>query len=120
MPLTPGPEFWAALEHLVAQCALVIDRPRGSTHPRFPDLRYPLDYGYLEGTRGGDGAGQDVWVGSLPSWSVTAVIVTVDQAKRDVEVKLLLGCTPEEARGLWKFHNDGAQTGLLLERDFTN
>ena len=49
--------FWALLDEWVARYPLVIDRPRGSGHPRYPDWIYPLDYGYLQGTLAGDGGG---------------------------------------------------------------
>jgi inorganic pyrophosphatase len=112
-----GPEFWAALDQLVAACSVVLDRPRGSRHPRYPDLIYPLDYGYLSGTQAGDGGGVDVWMGGSPAGGVTGVLCTVDLPKRDVELKLLLGCTPAEAQAALAFHNDGQQKALLLERD---
>ena len=40
----------------------IIDRPLGSRHPDFPDLIYPVNYGYVEGVPGGDGEEQDVYV----------------------------------------------------------
>ena len=96
--LGPNEEgFWAALDRLVAESTVCIDRPKGSRHPRFPDFVYPLDYGYLEGTQAGDGHAIDVWRGSLPHDRLTAVVCTVDMLKRDCEVKLLIGCTPAEA-----------------------
>ncbi len=58
--------FWQTLDTLVTESNLIIDRPRGSAHPRYPEYSYPLDYGYLRGTRSGDGDGIDMWVGSLP------------------------------------------------------
>jgi inorganic pyrophosphatase len=100
----------------VAAHGVVIDRPRGSRHPRYPDLVYPLDYGYLAGTQAADGGGIDVWVGSEPARTVTGVICTLDAAKRDAEVKLLLGCTAAEARQLEAFHSDGTQAALLVVR----
>lgn len=57
--------FWTHLEALVTSSDLVIDRPRGSAHPRHPSLVYPLDYGSLKGTSGGDSAAINVWRGSL-------------------------------------------------------
>jgi inorganic pyrophosphatase len=114
--VTEGEAFWRGLDKLVAACCLVIDRPRGSPHPRHPSFVYPLDYGYLQGTRSADGDGVDVWVGSLPEREVTAVVCTVDGEKRDAEVKILLGCTPQEARLILAVHNWGSQAGLLLER----
>ncbi len=40
----------------------VIDRPLGSRHPRHPDMIYPINYGYVSGVFGGDGAEQDVYI----------------------------------------------------------
>lgn len=62
-------DFWCKLDELVQSGDLVIDRPQGSAHPRYPDIIYPLDYGYLAGTTAADGEGIDVWVGSLPAAS---------------------------------------------------
>ena len=76
----------------------------------------PLDYGYLAHTRGGDGSGIDVWAGSLPERRVTGAIVTIDALKRDTEVKLLIGCTRDEAEQALAYHNQGRQAGVLLWR----
>ena len=108
--------FWAALDTLLATSAIRVDRPRGSAHPRYPDTIYPLDYGELTGTRSGDGDPIDVWIGSLPEHRVSAVIVTLDRAKRDSEIKLLIGCTPDEATLILAFHQRGTQSALLVER----
>lgn len=108
--------YWQALDTLVATCRLVIDRPAGSTHPRYPDFIYPLDYGYLDGSLAGDGQGIDCWVGSIPDKTITAVIFTIDLVKRDMEAKLLLGCTPLETQELLQVHNTGPQSGILLTR----
>ena len=112
--------FWLALDTLVASSRICIDRPRGSAHPRYTEFIYPLDYGYLEGTAAADGAGIDVWAGSLLTRTVTAVICTVDLAKRDAELKILLGCTPEEAQMILQTHNADAQSAILFERPRAN
>ena len=39
-----------------------IDRPMGSYHPRHKDLYYPINYGYVDGVTGGDGAEQDIYL----------------------------------------------------------
>ena len=56
--------FWQRLDSLLERSKIVIDRPRGSHHPRFPEIVYVLDYGYLDGTSSNDGEGIDVWLGS--------------------------------------------------------
>ncbi len=109
-------DFWLALDELVAASAVKIDRPKGTAHPRYPDLIYPADYGYLENTRAMDGGGVDVWVGSLPERKLTAVVCTVDLLKRDTEIKLLLGCTPQEQATIWSTHNGAFQSALLVRR----
>jgi inorganic pyrophosphatase len=109
-------QFWRFADELVANQAIVIDRPAGSRHPRLPEFVYPLDYGYLDGTMGMDGGGIDVWRGSLPEVRVTAAIVTIDLQKRDAEIKLLVGCTREEAQGAATMHRTGSQSALLIER----
>ena len=109
--------FWQKLEQLVLNGQIIIDRPQGTSHPRFPDFIYPFDYGYLEGTTSGDKGGIDIWIGSLPDKKLSAVICTVDLLKRDAEIKILLGCTPEDAEQILKTHNQLYQAGILVPRD---
>lgn len=99
-------DFWSAIDTFVSSGKIVIDRPKGSTHPRFPHIRYDVDYGYIENTASMDGDGIDVWKGSLSSVNVNAIICTVDLLKRDSEIKLLIGCTEDEMKTVYDFHND--------------
>ena len=112
--------FWRRLDWLVANCQLKIDRPKGTAHPRYSAFLYSFDYGYLEGTRSGDGEGIDVWIGTLPEQRVTGILCTVEVEQRDAEVKLLLGCTPQEATEILQSHNVGAQSAILIERPAEN
>ena len=41
---------------------VTIDRPMGTPHPEYPDMVYPVNYGYVNGVTGGDGEPQDVYV----------------------------------------------------------
>ena len=108
-------DFWQALDLLVAEHKLVIDRPAGSAHPRYPDFIYPLDYGYLEGTSSSDGGGIDVWRGTA-GIGVVAVMTIVDMGKRDSEIKILLGCTEEEIAIINEVHNGEFMKGILIRR----
>ena len=117
-PTPPGStKFWAAAEQLVATSVIVIDRPKGSTHPRIPEAIYPVAYGYLEGTSAGDGEGVDVWVGSVTPRTITGVVCTFDMRKRDAELKLLLGCTPAETVAIVSFLNKGQMAAILIPKD---
>ncbi len=113
-------KFWLGLDKLIEMNNLIIDRPKGSVHPRQPSFVYPFDYGYLEGMLSGDGKGIDVWVGSLPAKVVTGIIFTVDLQKKDAEVKILLSCTTEEMQEILILHNIESQSGILLERQAKN
>jgi len=108
--------FWEQLDGLLETSQLVIDRPAGSRHPRRPAMVYPLDYGYLAGTSGGDGDEVDVWVGSLPDQQLDAVVCTADTHKRDTELKLLLGCTAEEKQMICAFHEAHQMGAMLIEK----
>ena len=112
-----NPAFWQALDRLISASEIVIDRPKGSAHPRFPSRIYPLDYGYLAGTASMDGDGIDLWRGSDPAQRLDAVVCTVDLMKRDSEIKLLIGCTEEEKAAVMRWHNDSdMMKAILIER----
>jgi inorganic pyrophosphatase len=114
----PGtdPGFWNTLEHLVASSRVVIDRPAGSRHPHFPDVVFPLDYGFLEETTSMDGQGIDVWVGHATARGITGAACTIDLRKRDLELKILLSCTREDIERILSFHNTQWQRAWLIER----
>ncbi len=109
--------FWSNLDSLIDSSERVIDRPRGSVHPRHSSVIYPVDYGFLKGTSGGDGEGIDVWRGSLPDGKFDAVVCTVDSEQRDAEVKLLIGCSPAEKQVIVDFLNLGSMGAVLVERE---
>jgi inorganic pyrophosphatase len=109
--MPPETSFWQAMTELLATNAVIIDRPKGSSHPRFPGIVYPLDYGYLENTTAGDGGGIDVWLGSLSTAmdkerpkTLTGILCTFDRLKRDAEIKLLVGCTEDDLQIIRNFH----------------
>lgn len=109
-------DFWKALDELVSNSEIVIDRPRGSAHPRFPNFIYKVDYGYLKDTTAMDGAGIDVWVGSGDK-KIDAIMCIVDLMKRDSEIKILIGCTEEEKLEVYKTHNETQyMKGVLIRR----
>jgi inorganic pyrophosphatase len=91
-------EFWNAIDELVAESEIIIDRPKGTVHPKYPDFVYPVDYGYLKNTTSMDNAEIDVWVGSDSNQTIDAIVCTVDLLKRDSEIKILIGCTEAEKK----------------------
>ena len=101
------------MEKLLITNSLIIDRPRGSSHPRYPAVTYPLDYGYLENTASSDGGGIDVWRGSLNTVTneegaqiLTGILCTFDTLKHDAEIKLLIECSVEDIQVIRDFHKE--------------
>lgn len=108
--------FWQYLETLVNSCEVIIDRPKNTPHPRYPELIYPLDYGYLQGTQAMDGDGIDLWRGSSSCSELVGLAVSVDLEKKDVEIKLLLGCNEEEIGLVMDFLNGYNMSAWFVER----
>ena len=111
--MKPETSFWNAMTELLTTNDISIDRPKGSSHPRYGDTVYPFDYGYLENTTSSDGGGIDVWLGSLYSAvenaslkTLTGILCTFDTLKRDAEIKLLIECTEDDIQIIQEFHKE--------------
>ena len=128
--MNPDTSFWEAISQLLRTTFPVIDRPRGSAHPRYPSVIYPLDYGYLENTVSSDSGGIDVWLGSLNTVeqdsgarTLTGILCTFDTLKRDAEIKLLLGCSVKDLQVIRDFHKEMYTLYIpnpAAEHDFSN
>ena len=68
---------------------VTIDRPLGSFHPKYRDLYYPINYGYVDGILGGDGECQDAYVLGVaePLTQFTGKVVAIIHRLDDVEDK---------------------------------
>lgn len=68
-----------------------IDRPIGSIHPRYADLIYPINYGYIPGVLGGDGEALDVYLFGVdnPVKAYKARVIGIVHRHNDVEDKLV-------------------------------
>ncbi|MDR3139692.1 MAG: GNAT family N-acetyltransferase [Treponema sp.] len=111
-------KFWDFLNGLVKENEIIIDRPKGSRHPRHNDVVYEFDYGYIKNTKTTDGGGIDVFKGSLHNKNVNTIICTIDLYKKDIEIKILIGCTVSEKKKIYDFLN-GFETmqGIMIEKD---
>ena len=107
--------FWNFLHELVVQSEIMVDRPKGSRHPRYPHVIYPLDYGYLVGTSSSDGGGIDVWLGSDGTRRITGLLCTVDRLKKDSEIKVCIGCTAAEMATIQQFHDSSFMGCILIQ-----
>lgn len=68
-----------------------IDRPKGSAHPKHPDMIYPVNYGYIPGVQGGDGEELDVYLLGVdtPQQKYLCRIIGIVHRKNDNEDKLI-------------------------------
>ena len=75
-----------------------IDRPIGSLHPQHKDLRYPINYGYVTGIKGGDGAEQDVYLfgENSPVTDYIGKVIAVYHRYDDNETKWIVVPCDEE------------------------
>ena len=68
---------------------VTVDRPLGSRHPKYPDMVYPLNYGYIEGIIAGDGEEQDAYILGIdaPLDVFEGEVIAVIRRKNDAEDK---------------------------------
>ena len=79
------PLDYSAVVGSTVKCTM--DRPMGTTHPKYPDIYYPINYGYVDGVMGGDGAEQDVYILGVdtPLETFTGTVIAVFHRYNDVE-----------------------------------
>ena len=75
-----------------------IDRPLNSSHPRHPEMIYPINYGYVDGVIAGDGAEQDIYLFDCnkPVETYTGKVIAVYHRINDVEDKWIV--VPEKSK----------------------
>ena len=66
-----------------------VDRPLGSCHPHYPQLIYPINYGYVEGVLGGDKEEQDVYIMGIDKavLEYEGEVIAIIQREDDIEDK---------------------------------
>ena len=82
----------ARASHMLGRIVdIVIDRPLGSVHPEHPEMVYPINYGYIPNTKGGDGEEMDVYLIGLdkPVSTYTCRIIGAVLRQNDSEDKLV-------------------------------
>ena len=68
---------------------VTVDRPLGSYHPKYPDLYYPVNYGYIKGISAPDGEEQDAYILGVdtPLSEFTGKVIAVICRDNDIENK---------------------------------
>lgn len=98
-----------------------VDRPLGSTHPRDSSFLYPINYGYLPGSRGGDGEPIDAYILGVdgPRHEFEGLVIAIVLRHDDVEDKLVVAppgqqYAAEEIAAQLHFQEQYFTTSLLL------
>ena len=107
---------WAGWERLIRENGITLDRPYRTPHPAYPEIIYPINYGYVNNTTSTDGDEVDVFVGTAQS-GLVGLLMTMDYGRGDREIKLLYNCTPEEiylANGFINFDRRRMEGTLVL------
>ena len=68
---------------------VVVDRPLGSYHPKYKDIYYPINYGFVEGIIAADGEEQDAYIlgVDVPVKEYIGKIIAIIHRYDDVEEK---------------------------------
>lgn len=69
-----------------------IERPSGSCHPEYPDLVYPINYGFVPGLLAEDGEEQDAYILGLdgPVEKTEGKVIAVWRRENDAEDKWIV------------------------------
>lgn len=101
---------------------VTVDRPLGSAHPDFPEMIYPINYGYIEGIIAPDGEEQDAYIlGVLqPVKQFSGRIIAIVRRADDVEEKWVVcpegqNFTKQEIAELIRFQEQYFQSEIIME-----
>jgi inorganic pyrophosphatase len=108
--------FWEYIDTMKRENEIIIDRPKGTRHPKYNDMVYDVDYGYIKNTKSMDDGGIDIFVGTENNKNIDALICIIDLLKKDSEIKILMGCTEDEKIKIYKFLNDSEFMKAIMVR----
>ena len=106
-------------KHLRKKVRVIIDRPVGSKHPKFGNI-YPLNYGFLPGTKAPDGKGIDAYILGVdePLKKFEGVVIAIIHRLDDEDDKLVVApkgksFSNEEIRALTNFQEQHFKSEII-------
>ena len=71
---------------------VIVDRPLGSPHPKYKDIIYPVNYGYIPGVIAGDGEEQDAYILGVnePITEFVGKVIAIIHRLNDMEDKWIV------------------------------
>jgi len=98
--------YWDSIEDLIKRNGITIDRKKGTRHPKYNDLIYVVDYGYINNSSAMDNNEIDIFVGTNAHPKVIGIFCTIDILKNDSEIKVVFGCSLLEINQINDFLNN--------------
>jgi F420 biosynthesis protein FbiB-like protein len=108
--------FWNSLDRLLEEGEVIIDRPQGSPHACFPQVRYPFDCGYLALPLCESGEEMDVWKGNQAPPQVAAILLAVDEHNLALNRSLVLGLNEHALEAITDFYAQIGLTAVAIHR----
>lgn len=100
---------------------VIVDRPLGTYHPKYKNLFYPVNYGYVEGIIAADGDEQDAYILGVnkPIKEFTGKMIAVIHRFDDVEEKMVVvptnaSLTKEEIKSQVDFQEQFFKTEIKM------
>ncbi len=108
--------FWQKLDTIYNSSDFKLSNPKGTSHEKYHNLIYPVDYGYLEDMDNNDSQIR-VYKGTQKGSSIKVAIISADILNKDITVKLLIGCSEQEEKDILSFLNQtDFQKTVLIRR----
>ena len=109
--------FWQKVDTLFLSGNLKMEKKKGEVHSTFGNLIYPTDYGHLVDAKSAGESGVSVYAGSLNRSEISALVIAADILTKELDVKLLIGCSDEEIEDILRFLNQtDYQKTVLIRR----
>ncbi len=109
--------FWQKVDTLYLSGTRKVIKKKGEVHDTFKNLVYPLDYARIEDMKSVSGHGVAVYLGSENRNKVSALVVAADILEKELDVKVLAGCTEEEIEEVLRYLNQtDFQKTVLIKR----
>lgn len=106
---------------LVKIIKVIVNRPLGTYHPKYKNLFYPVNYGYVEGIIAADGDEQDAYILGVnkPIKEFTGKMIAVIHRFDDVEEKMVVvptnaSLTKEEIKSQVDFQEQFFKTEIKM------
>ena len=114
-----------SLEYIGKEVDIIIDRPVGSVHPKYPEHVYLLNYGYVPNSISGDGEELDCYIlGEYkPLKEYKGICIAVIRRKNEEDDKLIIApkdkkFSNSEIKMLTDFQEKYFQSEIIRNKDY--